>query len=141
MKDPYVYRVREVRKVVDGDTVDLVIDLGFDTSLAKRVRLSDIDAPESRTRDLEEKALGLEAKNWLKRKLNEAEKILIRTYLTGKGEKYGRVLGLLFINAEEISLNEQMIQQGYAWKYDGGTKKKDFALLRSQRSAQLSSIS
>ncbi len=133
MKDPYVYKVREVRKVVDGDTIDVLIDLGFDISLAKRIRLAGIDAPESRTRDLAEKKYGLEAKDWLSRHLAEAKEILIRTDLGGGGEKYGRVLGLLFVDNDEHSLNEQMVDRGYAWEYVGGKKKKDFADLLSRR--------
>ncbi|MCI5223991.1 MAG: thermonuclease family protein [Candidatus Electrothrix sp. AR4] len=136
MKDPYIYKVREVRKVVDGDTVDLIIDLGFDISLAKRVRLAAIDAPESRTRDLKEKAFGLEAKDWLKKKLNEAEAVLIQTDLAGHGEKYGRVLGTLFVNSIETSLNKQMIEQGYAWEYEGKRKYKDFDKLLSKRTEE-----
>lgn len=133
MKDPYIYKVREVRKVIDGDTVDLIIDLGFNISLTKRVRLTGIDAPESRTRDLKEKAFGLEAKEWLKKHLEDSEEILIKTDLGGGSEKFGRALGLLFVNAEDTSLNEQMIEYGYAWVYDGGKKKKDFASLLSRR--------
>ncbi len=131
MKDPYVYKVRGIKKVIDGDTVDVILDLGFDTSLTKRVRLIGIDTPESRTRDLKEKAFGLEAKYWLKKKLEEAEKIFIQTSITK--EKYGRVLGELFVNTDEISLNEQMVELGYAWRYDGGTKEKKFDRLIAQR--------
>ena len=90
-KDPYVYRIRSVHKVVDGDTIDADIDLGFDISLTKRIRLAGIDTPESRTTDLKEKALGLEVKEWLKHKLNGAKDILIKTELPDSTEKYGRI--------------------------------------------------
>jgi micrococcal nuclease len=132
-KDPYVYRIRSVHKVVDGDTIDADIDLGFDISLTKRIRLAGIDTPESRTTDTFEKKLGLEVKEWLKEKLKFAKDILIKTELPDSTEKYGRIIGHLYINGEETSINTQMIISGYAWEYDGGTKKKDFALLESKR--------
>ena len=132
-KDPYIYRVKKVIKVVDGDTIDADIDLGFDISLTKRVRLSGVDTPESRTTDLKEKALGLEVKEWLKHKLEGAKDILIKTELPDSTEKYGRILGNLYINNEALSLNQQMIVEGYAWTYDGGTKKKNFAELDAKR--------
>ena len=132
-KDPYIYRVKQVLKVVDGDTIDADVDLGFDISLTKRVRLAGIDTPESRTADLKEKALGLEVKEWLKKRLEGAKDILIKTQLPDSTEKYGRILGKLYINNEETSLNKQMIDEGYAWEYQGNTKVKDFALLESNR--------
>jgi micrococcal nuclease len=132
-KDPYIYRVKKVLKVVDGDTIDADIDLGFDISLTKRVRLAGIDTPESRTTDKREKALGLESKDWLKNRLEFAKDIVIKTQLPDSTEKYGRILGKLYINNEETSLNEQMIDEGYAWSYMGDTKVKDFALLESKR--------
>ena len=132
-KDPYVYRIRSVHKVVDGDTIDADIDLGFDISLTKRIRLAGIDTPESRTTDAKEKALGLEVKEWLKHRLDGAKDILIKTELPDSTEKYGRIIGHLYINGEATSINNQMVAEGYAWEYDGGTKKKDFALLESRR--------
>jgi len=132
-KDPYIYRVKKVIKVVDGDTIDADIDLGFDISLTKRVRLNGIDTPESRTTDLKEKALGLEVKEWLKHKLEGAKDILIKTQLPDSTEKYGRILGNLYINNESLSLNEQMVNAGYAWSYKGDAKIKDFALLEAKR--------
>ncbi len=132
-KDPYIYRVKEVLKIVDGDTIDANIDLGFDISLTKRVRLNGIDTPESRTTDLKEKTLGLEVKEWLKHKLEGAKDILIKTQLPDSTEKYGRILGNLYINNESLSLNEQMVNTGYAWSYKGDAKIKDFALLEAKR--------
>ena len=132
-KDPYIYRIKSVLKVVDGDTIDADIDLGFSISLTKRIRLAGIDTPESRTTDAEEKKLGLEAKDWLKHRLEGAEDIIIRTQLPDSTEKYGRIIGHLFINGEEQSINTQMIVEGYAWSYDGGTKKKDFEQLLARR--------
>jgi len=132
-KDPYIYRIKSVLKVVDGDTIDADIDLGFDISLTKRIRLAGIDTPESRTTDAYEKKLGLEVKDWLKERLNFAKDILIKTELPDSTEKYGRIIGHLFINGEETSINNQMISEGYAWEYDGGTKKKDFDALIAKR--------
>jgi micrococcal nuclease len=130
-KDPYIYRVKQVLRVVDGDTIDADIDLGFDISLTKRVRLSGVDTPESRTTDLKEKALGLEVKEWLKKNLDGKKNILIKTELPDSTEKYGRILGRLYV--DDLCLNDRMISEGYAWTYDGGTKKKDFDELESKR--------
>jgi len=136
-KDPYIYRVKKVIKVVDGDTIDADIDLGFDISLTKRVRLSGVDTPESRTTDLKEKKLGLESKEWLKHKLEFAKDVLIKTELPDSTEKYGRILGNLYVNNEALSLNQQMIDEGYALAYDGGTKDKNFDVLLERRSSYL----
>jgi micrococcal nuclease len=132
-KDPYIYRIKSVNKVVDGDTIDASIDLGFDISLEKRIRLAGVDTPESRTTDLKEKAMGLESKEWLKKKLEGAKDIIIKTELPDSTEKYGRIIGHLFINGQEISLNNQMINEGYALAYDGGTKDKNFDVLLEKR--------
>jgi len=125
---------------VDGDTIDVTIDLGFDLYKKERVRVAGVDTPEKRTRDLEEKALGYDATNWLKEKLEGAvagdDDLVIRTELVGGVGKYGRLLGWLYIGDAELSLNEQMIEEGYAWKYDGGTKQKNFEELREIRRAQ-----
>jgi micrococcal nuclease len=132
-KDPYIYRIKEIHKVVDGDTIDASIDLGFDISLEKRIRLAGVDTPESRTTDLKEKAMGLESKEWLKKKLEGAKDILIKTELPDSTEKYGRIIGHLYINSEATSLNDQMIAEGYALAYDGGTKDKNFSVLLEKR--------
>ena len=132
-QDPYIYRIREIHKVVDGDTIDADIDLGFSISLEKRIRLAGVDTPESRTTDLKEKAMGLESKEWLKKKLEGAKDIIIKTELPDSTEKYGRIIGHLFINGQESSLNNQMINDGYALAYDGGTKDKNFDVLLEKR--------
>ena len=136
-KSCYNFRVVEINRVVDGDTIDVTIDLGFDLFKKERVRVAGVDTPEKRTRDLEEKALGIDATNWLKNKLTETikgdEELTIRTELKGGMGKYGRLLGWLYVGEDIISLNEQMITEGYAWEYDGGTKKKDFEELREIR--------
>jgi micrococcal nuclease len=129
----YEYRVKKLIKVVDGDTIDVEIDLGFDISITQRVRLAGIDTPESRTRDLAEKELGLEVKELLKKKLEEAETIVIKTEKPDSTGKFGRVIGWLHLDHEEVSFNQTLIATGYAWEYDGGTKQKDFGLLKIKR--------
>ncbi len=127
----------EIKKVLDGDTIDVIIDLGFDLAKTERVRIAGVDTPEKRTRNLEEKALGIDATEWLKDKLEGAidgdDDLVIRTELVGGVGKYGRLLGWLYIGDADVSLNEQMITEGYAWAYDGGTKQKDFEELREIR--------
>lgn len=131
----YEYRVKQVLKVVDGDTIDVDIDLGFDISLTKRVRLAGIDTPESRTSDKAEKALGLEVKEVLKEALKHAQTVVIRTELPDSTEKYGRILGWVFIDGAEEPFNKTLIASGYAWEYMGETKVKDFELLKKRREA------
>ncbi len=136
-KSCYNFRVVSIDKVLDGDTIDVTIDLGFDLFKKERVRIAGVDTPEKRTRDLEEKALGLDATHWMKEKLESTiagdEELTIRTELKGGVGKYGRLLGWLYVGDADLSLNEQMITEGYAWAYDGGTKKKDFEELREIR--------
>jgi micrococcal nuclease len=105
----YEYRITNVRGIVDGDTIDVDIDLGFDVYIYKRVRLAGIDTPESRTKDLHEKKLGLEAKEWLKHCLENAQNIRIQTVKPDSTEKYGRILGWLYIGDNTVSINETMI--------------------------------
>ena len=136
-KSCYNFRVTEIIRVVDGDTIDVTIDLGFDLYKKERVRIAGIDTPEKRTRDLEEKALGIDATNWMKEQLEDAingeSELTIRTELKGGMGKYGRLLGWLYVGDADISLNEAMILTGYAWAYDGGTKNKNFEELREIR--------
>jgi micrococcal nuclease len=129
----YQYYVRELKSVVDGDTIDVVIDLGFNVLFQQRVRLAGIDTPESRTSDKFEKTLGIESKEYLKKQLKEAKSIVIKTEKMDSSEKYGRILGWLYINGDTESINDKMINDGYAWAYLGDTKVKDFAALASQR--------
>lgn len=136
-KSCYNFRVVEINRVVDGDTIDVTIDLGFDLYKKERVRVAGVDTPEKRTRDLEEKALGIDATVWLQEKLEGAiegdDDLVIRTELVGGVGKYGRLLGWLYIGDGDMSLNEQMIEEGYAWPYDGGTKQKNFEELKEIR--------
>jgi len=136
-KSCYNFRCLEINRVVDGDTIDVTIDLGFDLYKKERVRVAGVDTPEKRTRNLEEKALGIDATNWLKEKLESAvagdDDLIIRTELDGGVGKYGRLLGWLYIGDSDVSLNEQMIKEGYAHEYDGGTKNMDLEALREVR--------
>ena len=139
-KSCYNFRVVSVDKVLDGDTIDVTIDLGFDLYKKERVRVAGVDTPEKRTRNLEEKALGLDATEWIKDHLEGAidgdDDLIIRTELDGGVGKYGRLLGWLYIGDATVSLNEKMIDEGYAWAYDGGKKNKNFEELKEIRRNQ-----
>lgn len=131
----YEYRVKKVLKVVDGDTIDVDIDLGFDISFTSRVRLAGIDTPESRTTDKMEKTLGLEVKKKLGDLIASAKTIVIKTEKPDSSEKYGRILGWLYLDGAEVSVNHALVASGYAWDYMGDTKVKDFELLKKRRAA------
>jgi micrococcal nuclease len=129
----FEYYVKKVTKVVDGDTIDVDIDLGFDISFTSRVRLAGIDTPESRTTDKAEKALGLESKEYLSKHLKDAKSVVIKTEKMNSTEKFGRILGWIYVNGNTVSLNDMMINDGYAWGYMGDTKVKDFEALAKAR--------
>jgi micrococcal nuclease len=129
------YNVKKVTRIVDGDTIDVDIDLGFNISYSQRVRLAGIDTPESRTTDKYEKALGLEVKKKLGELIANAKTIVIKTELPDSSEKYGRILGWLYLDGAETSVNEALIAGGYAWGYMGDTKVKDFEALKARREA------
>ena len=121
----YTYTI-EVIRVIDGDTIDAKIDLGFDVSIKKRIRFMGINTPESRTRDLEEKARGLAAKDRVKQLLEGSNTIQLKSHGVGK---YGRCLGeihLDMIDGKECltlkSLNELLITEGHAVEYHGGKR-------------------
>jgi micrococcal nuclease len=121
----YTYNI-ELLKVVDGDTIDAKIDLGFDVSVKKRVRFLGVNAPESRTRDLEEKAKGLAAKDRVKQLLEGTKTIQLKSHGVGK---YGRCLGELHIDIVDgqekmtlESVNELLIKEGHAVEYHGGKR-------------------
>lgn len=129
----FEYRVKQVTKIVDGDTIDVDIDLGFNISYSQRLRLAGIDTPESRTTDKFEKTLGIESKEYLKYKFKDAKDIVVKTEKPDSSEKYGRILGWVYLDGNTVSVNEQMIEDGYAWSYMGETKVKDFAALAEKR--------
>ena len=124
----YEYKAK-LKRVVDGDTCDAYIDLGFDVSVKKRIRFMGVDTWESRTRDLEEKKKGLAAKEYTKEMLSKNEgEFTIKSHGVGK---YGKVLGELFIEGEDKSLNELLKDNGHAYEYHGG-KKKDFKITKEK---------
>tara|TARA_X000001382_G_scaffold126240_1_gene112621 strand:+ start:1018 stop:1377 length:360 start_codon:yes stop_codon:yes gene_type:complete len=114
------YKISEVVKVVDGDTIDVIIDLGFYIGVKKRVRFYGIDTWESRTRNLEEKAKGLLAKAFTRDELLKSECTTLKSHGLGK---YGRVLGEIYCDG--VSLNEKLVKEGHGYEYHGG-KKKEF---------------
>jgi len=112
----YEYKAKLVR-VIDGDTIDCVIDLGFDVRLKERIRLKGIDTPEVRTRDLEEKAKGLAAKERVEDAFRHSDEFTIITELDKKG-KYGRILGTIMLPDRKVSLNQMLLDEGHAKVYD-----------------------
>ena len=110
----YNYKIKKINKVVDGDTVDLDIDLGFGLTITQRVRLKGINTAETKTLNLEEKAKGLVAKEWLKTELSKKGEWIIETF---KEDKYGRILGVLYYNNDSISVNQKMLNEGIANPY------------------------
>ena len=129
----YEYRVKKVLKIVDGDTIDVDLDLGFDISFTQRVRLAGIDTPESRTTDKYEKTLGLEVKDKLKKAIDAATTVVIRTEKPDSTEKYGLILGWIFLDGNPVSINQTLIDEGFAWSYMGETKIKNFDALLAKR--------
>lgn len=125
----YEYIVKEIVKIVDGDTVDIVLDLGFDVYRKERVRINRVDTPESNSKDVNEKKLAVEAKNYVSTWMINQKKIRIKTL---KDDKYGRLLGE-FYGDGDVCLSDLLINDGYAWAYDGGVKNKDLNLLLEKR--------
>ena len=127
----YTYFVKSIDRIVDGDTIDISIDLGFDLTKKERVRLAGIDTPEKRTKNQKEKEMGYQATEFLEMHLMEATKLTVRTEKDGK---FGRMLGWLYkTEKDEMSINEVMINEGYAWSYDGGTKVRNLEDLLAKR--------
>jgi len=125
----YEYKITEIVKIVDGDTVDLIIDLGFNILCKERIRLNRVDTPESNSKDEKEKLLALEAKEFLSLWLTNQNDLKIKT---AKDDKYGRYLGEIY-GDRHLCINDLLIEKGYAWEYDGGTKKKDLNILLEKR--------
>jgi len=116
----FSYRINKVTKIVDGDTIDVLLDMGFDIKYQSRVRLFGIDTPESRTRNKEEKVRGLLSKAYLKNAIKKAKKLTIKTHKGSETGKFGRILGEIF--ADGINLNLKMCTEGYAVQYYGQNK-------------------
>jgi|TARA_R100000231_G_C5270806_1_gene148589 micrococcal nuclease len=115
----YEYKC-EVTRVVDGDTIDCVLDLGFSILHKCRVRLYGIDTPESRTRDLDEKARGKLASKFLEDSINNGKQVILRSELKDSKGKYGRVLGSIVV--DDLDINQAMVAQNLAVKYFGQSK-------------------
>ena len=116
----FSYRVKKVTKVVDGDTIDVTLDMGFDILYQQRVRLFGIDTPESRTRDKVEKVYGLKSKKFLQEQIKKAKKVSIKTYKGDETGKFGRILGDVLLDGQ--SVNSLMCQKGHAVEYYGQSK-------------------
>jgi endonuclease YncB( thermonuclease family) len=112
----YQYKIRNITKIIDGDTFDVDIDLGFGITTSQRIRLKDINAPETRSSNLEEKKKGFEAKIWLEDKLARKGEWVIETF---KEDKYGRMLGVLYFVGDPVTINERMLNEGIAKPYQG----------------------
>ena len=121
VSDMYEYKVVRVKKVVDGDTTDFTVDTGFSNTHSFRCRYRGIDTPECRTSDPLEKIQGKISKAYVKRRLKAAKTIMIQTHKDKKG-KFGRMLGTIWLDDDELSLNEQMIEHNYAVRYFGQSK-------------------
>lgn len=124
----YEYKISNILKVVDGDTVDLSLDLGFYVTVVQRIRLDGLDTPEMHSKDVNEKKLAQEAKQFIEKWLSENKDLTVKTK---KDDKYGRMLGEIFCNGK--SLNKILTDMGYAWEYDGTTKNKDLKFLLEKR--------
>ena len=110
----YQYKIKKINRIIDGDTVDLDIDLGFSITISHRVRLKGIDAAETRTKDLEEKAEGIKARLWLEKELSREGEWIIET---NKEDKYGRILGTLYLVGDSVTVNEKMLAEGIVKPY------------------------
>lgn len=124
----YEYTISNILKVIDGDTVDVSLDLGFYVTVVQRIRLDGLDTPEVHSKNIEEKKLAQEAKQFIEKWFEDNKNLTIKTK---KDDKYGRMLGEIFCG--DVSLNKKLIELGYAWEYDGGEKKKDLQFLIEKR--------
>ena len=128
----YEYNIVKINKVIDGDTVDLVIDLGFNIFRNEKIRLNRVDTPETNSSNELEKKMGIESKIFVTEWLNNQSSLKVKTF---KDDKYGRMLGEIIGN-ESTCLNDVLLNQGYAWLYLGDTKTKDLNVLLEKRNKQ-----
>lgn len=110
----YQYKIKRITRIIDGDTIDLDVDLGFGITLSYRVRLKGINAAETKTLNVEEKKKGIEAKLWLEKELSREGEWIIETT---KEDKYGRILGTLYLSGDATTVNEKMLNEGIAKPY------------------------
>lgn len=124
----YEYKITQVLKVVDGDTLDVLIDVGFNMLRKERIRINRVDAPETNSKNELEKKLGQDAKEFVSEWVESQNNMTIKTF---KDDKYGRILGEIY--GDDNCLNDLLIENGLAWEYDGSTKNKDLILLLERR--------
>ena len=110
----YQYKIKKIKRIIDGDTIDIDIDLGFNLTISHRVRLKGINAAETRTKDLKEKAEGIKARLWLEKELARQGEWIIETH---KEDKYGRILGTLYLVGDSVTVNEKMLTEGIVKPY------------------------
>jgi endonuclease YncB( thermonuclease family) len=125
----YQYKISKILRVLDGDTVDVTIDLGFNIHLNHRVRLVNIDAPSVRTLNEEVKKYGLRAKEKLEEYLNSGDSIIVATQKPSETEKYGRVLGEIYVEGHNLTASEYLFANQYVWVYDEKNRKSDLSEL------------
>ena len=125
----FEYKINNVNRIIDGDTLELVIDLGFGIHRVEKVRLNRVDTPETSSKNSEEKILGIEAKIYVENWVQNQKSIIIKTV---KDDKYGRILADIYGTNGEC-LNDLLIKNGFAWEYDGTEKIKNFELLLERR--------
>jgi micrococcal nuclease len=110
----YQYKIKKITRIIDGDTIDADIDLGFNLTISQKIRLKGLNASETRTLNLEEKKKGIEARLWLEKELSKEGQWIIETT---KEDKYGRILGTLYLIGDSVTLNEKMLNEGIAKPY------------------------
>ena len=110
----YQYKIKKITRIIDGDTIDADIDLGFNLTISQRIRLKGLNAAETKTLDLEEKKKGIEARLWLEKELSRQGEWIIETT---KEDKYGRILGTLYCIGDPVTLNEKMLSEGISKPY------------------------
>jgi micrococcal nuclease len=125
----YQYKISNILRVIDGDTVEATLDLGFNIHLKQTIRLTNIDAPSIRTLDEEVKKYGLRAKEKLEEYLKTGDRIIVATENPNKTEKFGRVLGEVYVEGNNLTASEYLFSNQYAWVYDEKNRKSDLSEL------------
>jgi micrococcal nuclease len=125
----YQYKISNIIRVIDGDTVEATLDLGFNIHLKQTIRLTNIDAPSIRTLDEEVKKYGLRAKEKLEEYLKSGDRLIVATQNPNKTEKFGRVLGELYVEGNSLTASEYLFANQYAWVYDEKNRKSDLSEL------------
>lgn len=110
----YQYKIKKIKRIIDGDTIDVEIDLGFNVTITQKIRLKNVDTPEIRTKNLKEKEKGIEAKEWLEKELSREGEWMIDTF---KEDKYGRILGILYCEGDFVTVNQKILNEEIAKPY------------------------